>query len=291
MNANVLVPIDALEDNGDMPEAPDLYVLREYLAPRIEGEVIESARELRPLVVRNLVGVPLMEDVSSRVIEGLDRKGKLLLMSLSGDVSMVISPMLTGDLSLVESNRKVLKSTILTMNLGGGMQLRYSDAKRMGQIYYVGSDKVGEITRVADQGPDVLDEPLSLAEFQTALKRFRGEVKGVLTRGELIAGIGNAYADEVLWAAGIYPFRKVSRFSVDEVSRLHAAVYGVPRQAVETLRNIFGPRHPRKDRKFLSVHGKPGSSCPRCGSTVSSVKSRQRDTNFCRKCQPGSMFD
>ena len=274
-----------------MPEAPDLYVLREYLAPRIKGEVIESARELRPLVVRNLIGEPLVEHVRGRKIEGLDRKGKLLLMSLSGGISMVVSPMLTGDLSLVEASKKPLKSTILTMNLGGGMQLRYSDAKRMGQIYYVGSDNVSEITRVADQGPDVLDDPLSLADFRLALKRFRGEVKGVLTRGELVAGIGNAYADEVLWAAGIFPFRKVSRFTVDDVNRLHEAVYGVPSQAVATLREIFGQRHPRKDRKFLSVHGKPGSDCPRCGSTISSVKSRQRDTNFCRKCQPGSMFD
>ncbi len=280
-----------LHDNGDMPEAPDLYVLREYLAPRIEGEVIESARELRPLVVRNMVGAPLVEHVCGRKIGGLDRKGKLLLMSLSGGISMVVSPMLTGDLSLVEASKKPLKSTILTMNLGGGMQLRYSDAKRMGQIYYVGSDNVGEITRVADQGPDVLDEPLSQTDFQVALKRFRGEVKGVLTRGELVAGIGNAYADEVLWTAGIFPFRRVSRFTVDDVNRLHEAVYGVPSQAVETLREIFGQRHPRKDRKFLSIHGKPGSDCPRCGSTISSVKSRQRDTNFCRKCQPGSMFD
>ena len=67
-----------------MPEAPDLYVLREYLAPRIEGEVVDVASELRPLVVRNMAGVPLAEDISGRTIERLDRKGKLLMMSLSG---------------------------------------------------------------------------------------------------------------------------------------------------------------------------------------------------------------
>ena len=274
-----------------MPEAPDLYVLREYLAPRIEGEVVDTASELRPLVIRNMVGKPLGEDISGRTIERLDRKGKLLLMSFSSGVSMVVSPMLTGELSLVEPEKNVLKSTILTVNLGVGKQLRYLDAKRMGQIYYLETCKIDEITRVADQGPDVLDAPLTLEDFRAALKPFRGELKGVLTRGQLVAGIGNAYADEVLWSARIYPFRKVTKLSTDDVARLHEAVYEVPRNAVDTLRGIFGGKHPRKDRKFLSVHGKAGKPCPQCSSKISSVKSRQRDTNFCRGCQPGSMFE
>ncbi len=274
-----------------MPEAPDLYVLREYLAPRIEGKAIESAEEIRALVLRNMVGQPLGGHVSGRAIESLDRKGKLLLMSLSGGISMIISPMLTGELSLVDSRKRLLKSTILTMNLDVNRQLRYTDPKRMGQIYYLETNRIDEVTRVTDQGPDVLDDPMSLTDFRASLKRFRGEVKGVLTRGQLVAGIGNAYADEVLWAAGVYPFRKVSKLSSDEIARLHDATYRVPRDAVTKLRAVFGSDHPRKERKFLAVHGKPGSPCPKCGSKISSVKSRQRDTNFCRKCQPGNMFE
>ena len=184
-----------------------------------------------------------------------------------------------------------MKSTILTINLANGEQLRYSDSKRMGQIYYVESNNVGEITRLTDQGPDALDEPMSIEEFRAELKRFRGEVKGVLTRGELVAGIGNAYADEVLWSARIFPFRKVTKLKDEDLVRLHDAVYRVPADAVNTLRGIFASRHPRKERKFLSVHGKAGKPCPECGSKISSVKSRQRDTNFCRRCQPGNMFE
>ena len=274
-----------------MPEAPDLYVLREYLAPRVIGQAVESVEELRPLVLRNMVGSPFREHVKGRAIEALDRKGKLMLMSLSDGFSMVVSPMLTGELSLVNPRRRMLKSTILTVNLGVDSQIRYTDVTRMGQIYYLESHRMDEITRVADQGPDVLDEPMSLPVFEASLKRFRGEVKGVLTRGQLVAGIGNAYADEVLWTAGIYPFRKVSKLNAADVARLHDATYRVPLEAVAKLRSAFGSDHPRKERKFLDVHGKPGSPCPRCGSKISSVKSRQSDTNFCRKCQPGSMFE
>ncbi len=274
-----------------MPEAPDLHALREYLAPRVTGLEITAVRELRPLVIRNLTGSSLSEDVAGRVIEGLERKGKLLIMSLSGGMSMVVSPMLTGDLSLADPGKRMLKSTILTINFGDASQIRYTDAKRMGQIYYLESTRLGEITRVADQGPDVLDEPLAFPDFTTALKRYRGEVKGVLTRGQLVAGIGNAYADEVLWEAGIYPFRKVTRLSDEEVARLHEATYQVPTEAVTKLQEIFGAEHPRKERRFLSVHGKSGAPCPKCATVISSVKSRQRDTNFCRRCQPGTMFE
>ena len=274
-----------------MPEAPDLHVLREYLAPRLARREIASVRELRPLVVRNMMSAPMSEHASGRLIEGLGRKGKLLIMSLSGGMSMVISPMLTGELSLVGPGKRMLKSTILTMDLDDGMQIRYTDAKRMGQIYYLETLRLDEITRVADQGPDVLDEPLKQSDFKAALKRYRGEVKGVLTRGQLVAGIGNAYADEVLWEAGVYPFRKVPRLNGQEVLRLHDATYRVPNEAAMTLQKIFGAGHPRKERKFLSVHGKSGLPCPKCGSAISSVKTRQRDTNFCRSCQPGTMFE
>lgn len=274
-----------------MPEAPDLQVLREYLAPRIEGEAITAVSVLRPLVVRNLVGETLTDHLNQRIIEHLDRKGKLLIITLSGDFSMVISPMLAGETTLVEPSKRVLKSTILTMDLSCGLQLRYTDAKRMGQVYYVASSQAGEITRVADQGPDVLDDPMAISDFRKSLKRFRGEIKGVLTRGQLVAGIGNAYADEVLWHAGLYPFRKVSSFSAEDIDRLRDAVYGVPREALVRLRDEFGGNHPRKERKFLNVHGKTGDNCPRCDKAISSVKTRQRETNFCRSCQPGSLFE
>ena len=274
-----------------MPEAPDLQVLREYIAPRVIGETIVAANLLRPLVLRNLVPEPFVDHIPGRSIEHLERKGKLIIFALSGDFSLVISPMLTGETSLVVPGRRVLKSTVVVLVLSSGSELRYTDPKRMGQIYYVASHDVDEITRIADQGSDVLDEPLEYSAFEEALKHFRGEIKGVLTRGQLVAGIGNAYADEVLWHAGIYPFRKVSKLTKSDIQRLHAATYQVPEQAVIKLRETFRQNHPRKERRFLSVHGKAGDECPNCGSIISSIKSRQRDTNFCRTCQPGTLFE
>ena len=236
-----------------MPEAPDLYVLREFLIPRIVGSEITDAAELRPLVIRNLTDSKFKDDVVGRRIVDIGRKGKLLILSMSGDVSLIISPMLAGELRLVAPSERMLKSTIMTLDLGNIIQLRYIDSKRMGQIYYVSSHRVSEVSRLEDQGSDVFDEPYGLEDFKVALRPFRGEVKGVLTRGRLVVGIGNAYADEILWDAGIYPFKKVGRLSDSEVVRLHKSVYSVPIAAVKKLKDTFvgDDRGPRKERNFF----------------------------------------
>ena len=274
-----------------MPEAPELYLLREYLAQRVQGEVVESAEVLRPIVVRNHLKWELSRHLTGRTIDRVNRRGKVLVFVCSGNHSLAINPMLAGDVRLVDPSDRMLKSTVLTVNLGSGKQLRYIDSKQMGQVYYLSSEDVATLPLVLEQGPDVLDRPMGLSVFRVGLRRFRGEVKGVLTRGQLVSGIGNAYSDEILWDAGIYPFKKVTRLSEEEVARLRDSVYKVPNEAVDTLREAFGDGHPRKERRYLKIHGKTGEQCPRCSNTISSVRSRRRDTNFCRSCQPGTMFD
>ena len=113
----------------------------------------------------------------------------------------------------------------------------------------------------------------------------------MLTRGKLIAGIGNAYADEILHHAMIYPFRKVTKLSVDEKASLHRSIYSVTGAAVDVLRERVGDQIHRKIRDFLSVHGKKNVNCPRCGSKITVITANKRVTSYCRTCQPGSLFD
>jgi len=172
-----------------------------------------------------------------------------------------------------------------------GMQLRYIDQKRMGQVYYISPGQRSEIVRLENRGPDVIDEPLSLDEFNLGLKPFRGEVKGVLTRGQLVSGIGSAYADEILHHAMIYSFKRVTKLSADEKASLHRSIYSVTGAAVVVLRERVGDEIHRKIRDFLSVHGKKNESCPRCESKITVITANKRETSYCRTCQPGSLFD
>ena len=189
-----------------MPEAPDLEVIKEFLNREVQGQVVEGAKVIRPTVIRSIAG-DFASDIQGRTFGPFQRKGKFLLGELSGDRCLVINPMLTGALQYCEPKVRVLKKTCFTLGLTGGAELRYLDDRQMGLVYYVTEAQMPEVPRLEDQGADVLSG-ISLEEFRSRLTRFHGEIKGVLTRGRVVSGIGNAYADEVLFAAKIYPFRK-----------------------------------------------------------------------------------
>ena len=126
--------------------------------------------------------------------------------------------------------------------------------------------------------------------FRRRLHSFRGEIKGILTRAPFVAGIGNAYADEILWEARLHPFRKRTSLSADEVERLHTSVHSTLTSAVDQVRREMGDDIHRKPRDFFAVHMRGGQACPRCGTPISEITANQRITSFCRTCQPGGLI-
>jgi len=199
---------------------------------------------------------------------------------------VVINPKLTGRLQLTSPDEKRMFHTILIFSLSGGGQLRYVDQKRMGQVYLTRDP--GAVPDFAGMGPEPLE--ISFDDFRARLKPFRGEIKGVLTRGQFVAGIGNAYADEILWAAGIYPYRKRTALKPEEIRRLYDAMQLILREATSRVQTEMGEAIHLKPREFLAVHMKGGQPCPRCGTSISLIGANRRITNFCRTCQPGSLF-
>ncbi len=137
-------------------------------------------------------------------------------------------------------------------------------------------------------GPEALE--ISLTEFKERLRPYRGEIKGVLVRSEFVAGIGNAYADEILWAAQLHPYRKRTQLTAEEIERLHTAMRATLLDATEQVRAEMGENIYLKPRDFLAIHMKTGQPCPRCGAPIALVSANQRITNFCRTCQPGGLF-
>ena len=126
-------------------------------------------------------------------------------------------------------------------------------------------------------------------EFQQRLRHFHGEIKGILQRGSFLAGIGNAYADEILFAAGISPFRRRRTLSSEEQRRLYEAVPHVLQEATSVVRERMGESIHLKIRDFLQVHNKGGQPCPRCGGRISQLTANQQITSYCRRCQPGML--
>jgi formamidopyrimidine-DNA glycosylase len=209
-------------------------------------------------------------------------------MAILGERSifLALNPKLTGRLQLAQPKEKRLPNTHLKFSLSSGHQLRYVDQRTMGQLYLAAD--LMQVPDYATLGPEPFD--VSLEEFRERLKPFRGEIKGVLIHGEFIAGIGNAYADEILWAAQLHPYRKRTSLIPEEITRLHAAMKAVLRAAIEKIRVEMGEAIHLEPREFMAVHMKSGEPCPRCGTSISVVSANQRITNFCRTCQPGGLI-
>jgi len=270
-----------------MPELPDLEVIREFLVQRIVDVPITSAQVRRPIVVRNLLGGDVACHLVGRRFSDVGRRGKFLLLPLDDGAKLVINPMLAGRIRYGQPMSRHRARDALVLRFADGRELRYHDAKDMGKVYLT-----NDLTRVptfASQGPEATDPALTLEVFRQRLRLRRGEIKWVLANQTFVAGIGNAYADEICWRAGLYPFRRRPGLTDDEVARLHSALRAVLAEAIETLRARVGDAIDKEVRDFLAVHSRAGQPCPRCGSPISEVKRARRATNFCRTCQPGLM--
>jgi formamidopyrimidine-DNA glycosylase len=271
-----------------MPELPDLEVIREFLAPRLDGVSIERVQVRRPIIVRNLLGGDPAAHLVGERFTGAGRRGKFLLLPLESGITLVINPMLAGRLRYGAPLPRDRARDALILALADGHELRYHDARDMGKVY-ITRDPSKEVPAFAGQGPEADDPALTLDLFRARLRRHTGEIKGILTNQEFVAGIGNAYADEICWRALVYPFRRRASLSAEEVARVYEAMPAVLAEAVEILRERVGGAIDVELRDFLAVHGKAGQPCPRCGSTISEVSRERRDTDFCRTCQPGLM--
>jgi formamidopyrimidine-DNA glycosylase len=269
-----------------MPELPDLEVIREVLAPRLTGQTIVDVEVVRPLVVRDLTGTGFAETLTGQTFAGVERRGKILLLPTQSALTLAINCKLTGRLQYARPAERRLNKTQVVLRLSDGHELRYSDRKTMGQLYL--TTDLEAIPGWIEMGPEPFD--LTVEEFGHRLKPHQGEIKGVLTRGKAVAGIGNAYADEICFAARIHPYRKRTTLSDEEIARLYEAVQSVLTDAIATLRERVGTSTEREIRDFLAVHGKGGDACPVCGGVISEIKARHRLTNFCRTCQPGGLL-
>ncbi len=272
-----------------MPELPELEVVKEVLQRRVVGRSIEAVRidpKGGPIVIRDLTHRGFEQTLIGASIKGVTRRGKFLLFSIDPPAYLVLNPKLTGRLQLVAPNEKRMPKTHIIFSLSSADELRYVDQKTMGQVYL--TDDLNQVNDYPGLGPEPFD--ISLDEFRERLKPYRGELKGVLVRGEFIAGIGNAYADEILWAAKIHPYRKRTQLSGEEIDRLYQAIQSTLREAIDKVRIEMADNIHLKPREFMAVHMKTNEPCPRCGTSISLVGANQRITNFCRTCQPGGLI-
>jgi formamidopyrimidine-DNA glycosylase len=270
-----------------VPELPDLTVVAEELERRITGRAVLEASAPMPILVR---ATPEEIAALAGTSVGLPRRrGKFLLVPFDRDGAearvLAANPMLAGRFWLTGSSERVRARTGLRLRLDGDEDLRYVDREMLGKLYLVPPDGLAEIPGWAEMGPDADDPSLTLDAFRQRIRRHPGELKPLLRNSRFVAGIGNAYSDEILWEAGLAPFRKRSTLDEEQVERLYTAMRTVLADAVERIRASVPPNIETQDRSFLKVHLRGGQPCPRCGRELRQIGGREA-TTFCRTCQP-----
>lgn len=275
-----------------MPELPDLEYLKEFLSSKLIGATVEDLKVMGPIVVRSADPEKFSQSLKGKRFESIRRRGKYLIFSFDSGALIVVSPMLSGRLHYKAKGEYDSKRRFfLSITLENGMEIRYSDDTSMGRIYLLNNESdLESVPKYAKLGIEALDPSLSIQKFSTLVKHFDWEVKKVLTYQSFIAGLGNAYSDEILFDARINPFRRCNTLSVDERTRLYNSIRKVLADAIEALRTRVGENIETEVRDFMKVHNMGGQACPVCGTKISEVRDQGRKTNFCRDCQPGSLF-
>ncbi len=275
-----------------MPELPELEVVREVLARRVVGRTIEAVTvgpKGGPILVRDLTGLGLIRCLTGSRLTSASRRGKFLLFSFEAaePLLLIVNPKLTGRFQLCAPDARRAGPVHIVFHFRQpSEELRYVDAKRMGQLYLTHSPEA--VPTFNEMGPDALD--IGPEEFRQRLLSVRGEIKGILTRGLCVAGIGNAYADEILWQARLHPFRKRTTLSEQEIAALHHAMHTTLQEAICRVRQEMGEAIHLEPRGFFAVHLRTGQSCARCGGEIAGIHAKARTTNFCRRCQPGGLI-
>jgi formamidopyrimidine-DNA glycosylase len=166
-------------------------------------------------------------------------------------------------------------------------EVRYRDPSQMGKVYVLpaGVSRAVAGLEDKDQGPDADSPELTLDVWRERIRRHPGELKSLLRNQAFVAGIGNAYSDEILHAARLSPFRKRGARAPEEIDALYAAMRTTLTEAIDVLRLRVPPTFEKQVRDFLAVHLKGGEACPRCGTRLSEVSSRSEATSWCRGCQ------
>ena len=274
-----------------MPELPELEALRIRMAPRLQGKLMTAAT-VTPRKA-HMLRYPVEDfarELPARRISSLTRRGKHLdfATELGGGGSprwLVINPMLGGRFQLVGEDAPVPATHVFTIRIEGKQELRYLDFRDMGRIYWV-EDPASEVPGWADLGPEADSVPeMGLEAFRKRLRRFRDELKDLLRNQEFLAGIGNAYSDEILFEAQLLPLRRRASLKPPDEEVLFAAIPTVLKRAVDAILANPDYDESKQNRSFMAVHMKGGKTCPRCGHRISQLGSNREPLNFCRGCQ------
>ena len=269
-----------------MPEFPDIVVYIEALKKRVCGVVLENIRISSPFLLRT--AVPPLNSLEGKSVVDITRLGKRICFGFEDDLWLVLHLMIAGRLHWYEDRSKAAKSRgLATFEFAtGSLVLTEAGTQKRASLHVI-EGREG-LQKLNPGGLEVFEA--NLQQFTTALQNHNHTLKRALTDPRIFSGIGNAYSDEILFAARLSPFALTQKLTAEEIERLFDAVKSSLTLWVERLRIEYGDKFPEKVTAFrpdMATHGKYKEPCPRCGSKIQRIRYASNETNYCPMCQTG----
>ena len=269
-----------------MPELPEVETTRRGIAPHVKGQI------LRDVVVRQpSLRWPVPEDLADKIVGktcyDVSRRGKYLLLSVDGGAVMIHLGM-SGSLRIVAGDEPAMFHDHVDFCLADGRRLRYTDPRRFGSVLWQPEGESHEL--LSSLGPEPLTDTFCTTYLLDKAKDKRQPIKSFIMDSKVVVGVGNIYANEALFNAGIHPKRQAGRISAARMNNLVNEIKVVLAQAIEqggtTLKDfVGGDGQPGYFKQSLNVYGRGGQDCMKCGETLLEVRMTQRTTVYCKHCQ------
>jgi len=269
-----------------MPELPEVETIAQTLRPALVNRVIVAVEVLDPMVIREPAPQDFVTSVTGRRVTGVRRRGKHLVLSLGTGLALMVHLGMTGRLLLSDPSLPPRHARV-KFELQGGSALWYADMRKFGRLALSRNPE----EQLRSLGPEPLAAETSAEALYSTFRGRRRPVKSLLLDQAVLAGLGNIYADEALFQAGINPCTPAGQLSLDDVQRLLVAVRTVLTQGIRnrgtTISDyVDGNGRAGDNQSQLCVYGRGGEACVRCGTTLVRLRLGGRSTCFCPVCQP-----
>ncbi len=273
-----------------MSKIAEIESVKHFLKPHLVNRRITSVCLEKEDILVNKTKDELLKDLVDKTIIDFKRRGKILSFLLDDESTLFIHPRMVGQLITCPKTYPLIKHTHFVMKFDNDEEFRYIDVRRLGKIYYLKKDERDNVTDINKLGYEYDDKELNDKVLKELLsKHYRKAIKEVLLNQSVIAGIGNIYADEILFNAKILPNRQAGYLKDTEIKRLLKSIRDVLNHYIEVNESVGYDEYLKGEgRYFENMHSLrlyDSKVCPKCGSDLTRTKISSRGTVYCPKCQ------
>ena len=273
-----------------MPELPEVETIKRIVCPQLAGRTIETTEVRNAQVIAYPKSTCFSKAMSGQIISNMSRRGKFLTIQLENGDRLSLHLRMTGQLTVVPESEPIEKHTHLIFHLSGGSQLRYIDTRRFGRFWLLRKGEADTVTGQNKLGLEPTDPAITGEYLKTLLGKRKKTVKEMLLDQAVIAGIGNIYSDEILFAAKIYPgtaCRILNEYDWDKLAKKipEIIIWGIESNNMPPDEYLRGKGKEYRNISQLRIYGRAGKPCVRCGTIIDKVTICGRTSCYCPSCQ------